>query len=251
LSALYAIEAERLARYEARVANDVDATIFVSQAEADIVARRAPGRALTVLPMGIDLDNFRPAPDPERVREPRIVFTGVMGYYPNVDAVSYFAHEVLPLVRAAVAEARFVIVGRDPVRAVRRLAKLPGVVVTGTVPDVRPYLADAMVAVAPFRIARGVQSKVLEAMASGLPVVGTSIAFQGLQAREEDGVRMADTPDALAAAVIALLRDAGERHARGLRTRAYVERHHHWERLGQDLESLLAALVAGRPATAR
>jgi sugar transferase (PEP-CTERM/EpsH1 system associated) len=244
LSLLYAIEAGRLARYEGRVAERVEASIFVSEAEAAIVRRRAPAGKLTVLPMGVDLDAFRPGPDGPR--EPAIVFTGVMGYYPNVDAVSYFAREVLPLVRSEVPAARFLIVGREPVGPVRRLAELPGVVVTGTVPDVRPYLAEASLAVAPFRIARGVQSKVVEAMASGLPVVGTRLAFQGLAATEADGVRMADAPERFAGEVVSLLRDDVERRARGRSARRYVEREHHWERLGARLDALLSSL-AGVP----
>jgi sugar transferase (PEP-CTERM/EpsH1 system associated) len=250
-SALFTLEAERLARYEGRVAAAFDASIFVSEAEAEIVRRRAPGRVLTVIPNGVDLDAFRPAPDPERPREPLIVFTGVMGYYPNVDAVTYFARDVLPRVRSRVPAARFAIVGRDPTGTVRRLARLPGVVVTGTVPDVRPYLADAAMAVAPFRIARGVQNKVLEAMASGLPVVGTSMAFQALAAREEDGIRMADTPERLAEAVIALLSDARDRQACGRRARLYVERHHRWDLLGAQLESFLATLTGAARSAAR
>ncbi|HEY6572659.1 MAG TPA: glycosyltransferase, partial [Candidatus Eisenbacteria bacterium] len=162
---------------------------------------------------------------------------------------SYFAREVLPLVRARVPGARFLIVGRDPVGEVRRLAQLPGVVVTGTVPDVRPYFADSALAVAPFRIARGVQNKVLEAMASGLPVVGTSLAFQALAATEEDGVRTADTPERLAEAVVALLLDSGSRREAGRRARLFVERHHQWEQLGGRLESFLASLAPSpRPA---
>jgi sugar transferase (PEP-CTERM/EpsH1 system associated) len=242
-SSLYALEAERLGRYEGRIATEFDASFFVSQAEADIVQRRTPRRDLTVLPMGVDLDFFRPAPDPDRPRRPLIVFTGVMGYYPNIDAVTHFARDVFPAVRSAVPDARFAIVGRDPAEGVRRLARLPGVEVTGTVPDVRPYLADAAIAVAPFRIARGVQSKVLEAMASGLPIVGTRLAFQGLAAKEEDGVRLADGPDALAREVVALLRDAALRRACGRAARLYAERHHHWERLGERLDSILSAVA--------
>ncbi|HEU4726012.1 MAG TPA: TIGR03087 family PEP-CTERM/XrtA system glycosyltransferase [Candidatus Eisenbacteria bacterium] len=242
-SLLYALEADRLGRYEGRLAATFDASLFVAEPEAAIVRGRAPGREMTVLPNGVDLDTFRPAPESERAPEPNIVFTGVMGYYPNVDAVAYFARDVMPHVRAAVPAARFLIVGRDPVPAVRKLEELPGVVVTGTVPDVRPYLADAALAVAPFRIARGVQNKVLEAMACALPVVGTSMAFQGLGAREGDGVRMADTPEAMGAAVASLLRDETERRAAGRRARDYVERHHHWDRFGERLDTLLTSLV--------
>ncbi|MGH7681246.1 MAG: TIGR03087 family PEP-CTERM/XrtA system glycosyltransferase, partial [Candidatus Eiseniibacteriota bacterium] len=157
-SALYALEGRRLARYEGRLASLFDASIFVSEAEADIVRRLAPERELTVICNGVDLNAFRPGSDDGR--KPAVVFTGVMNYYPNEDAVAYFAKDVFPAVRARVPAAEFWIVGREPSRAVRSLASLPGVQVTGSVPDVRPYLARASAAVAPFRIARGVQNKV-------------------------------------------------------------------------------------------
>lgn len=243
-SLLYAFEADRLARFEGHLASEFEASIVVTGAEADIVRRLAPSREITVLPNGVDLELFHPPARSAQARRPDIVFTGVMGYYPNVDAVTYFAREAMPLVRAQVPDARFLIVGRDPVGSVRRLAELPGVVVTGTVPDVRPYLAGAAMAVAPFRIARGVQNKILEGMASGLPVVGTSLAFQGLAATREDGVRMADSPEALAEAVVGWLRNEGERQERGRGARRFVERHHHWGRFGERLEARLLSLVA-------
>jgi len=250
-SALYALEADRLARYEARMAATFDASIFISEAEAEIVRRRAPGREYSIIRNGVNLDAFRPDPNPARSRDPVMVFTGVMGYYPNADAVVFFARDILPRVREQVPDARFDIVGRDPSAAVRSLARLPGVRVTGFVPDVRPYLADAALAVAPFRIARGVQNKVLEAMASGLPVVGTRLAFQGLTASATDGVRVADTADAMAGEVVTLLRDPALRAELGQRTRQYVERHHRWEEVGAILERKLLDLVAGQGARSK
>ena len=160
---------------------------------------------------------------------PALVFTGVMDYFPNVDAVQYFCTDIFPLVRAAVPECRFSIVGRNPTRRVRELQAHPNVTVTGSVPDVRPYLAQAMVAVAPFRIARGVQNKVLEAMATGLPVVGTTQAFEGIAATAEDGIRVADDPQHFAQELIALLTGNDTvRQQCGLQARRYVEQHHQW-----------------------
>jgi glycosyltransferase involved in cell wall biosynthesis len=147
-----------------------------------------------------------------------------------------------------VPEVEFRIVGRRPSRAVRALAREPGVTVTGAVADVRPHLADATLAVAPFQITRGVQSKVLEAMASGLPVVGTRIAFQALGAGEKDGLRAADTPSALADEVVAVLRDPTLGRSRGAEARRYVERNHRWETSGDLLESVLTTLVEHRRA---
>ena len=246
-STVYALEGRRLAAYEGRVAAAVEASVFVSEMEAAIVRPRAAGHRIEVLPNGVDLETFRPAPATARRGAPSIVFTGVMDYFPNEDAVASFANDIFPTVRAAVPEAVFTIVGRNPSPAVSRLAALPGVVVTGTVPDVRPYLADATLAVAPFRIARGVQNKVLEAMASGLPVVGTPVAFQSMVARDEDGVFAASTPDAFASAVVALLRDDDLRRERGQGARRYVERHHRWDELGTRFEAILMSVVTAAP----
>lgn len=241
-STLYALEGRRLARYEGRLASAFDASIFVSEAEAEIVRRLAPERELTVIRNGVDLSAFRP--EPGRARDPILVFTGVMNYYPNEDAVAYFAKDVFPIVRARVPEAQFWIVGREPSPTVAALSRIPGVRVTGSVPDVRPYLAQAAVAVAPFRIARGVQNKVLEAMASGLPVVGTSLAFQSLAAGEGDGIRAADSAEALAGELSELLVQPERRQALGQSARSFVERHHRWEDVGASLESTLLAAVA-------
>ena len=247
-SVLYALEAGRMARYEASMASAFDASIFISEAEAEIVRPRAPDADYHVIRNGVDLEAFRPDGRVDEARHPIIVFTGVMGYFPNVDAVIHFARDIFPHVREHRPDARFVIVGRDPVPDVRRLARHPGITVTGAVEDVRPYLADAAVAIAPFRIARGVQNKVLEAMACAVPVVGTSLAFQGLAAGDGDGIRVADAPEAFAAAVVALLRDPALRREQGQRARRYVERHHRWDEVGTALESLLLAVAEGRGA---
>jgi len=242
-SALYRLEADRLAAYERAMASIFDASIFISEAEAAIVCGPAPGPRVSIIRNGVDLDAFRPDPDLSRPRDPVLVFTGVMGYFPNVDAVTYFAEDVLPRVRARVPNARFNIVGRDPSMAVRHLARRPGVAVTGAVPDVRPYLSGAALAVAPFRIARGVQNKVLEAMSAGLPVLGTRLAFQGIQATASDGVAMADSPEEMADAAVALLEDPARRLEMGRGARRYVERHHRWEEVGAILEEILTGVV--------
>jgi sugar transferase (PEP-CTERM/EpsH1 system associated) len=250
-SLVYAIEARRLAAFEDHVCRDFEHSASVSEMEKRILAARVPGLRHTVIPMGVDLEYFRPPADSGGrggSARPVIVFVGVMDYFPNSDAVSWFAKRVFPLVRPRVPEVEFRIVGRRPSRAVRALAREPGVTVTGAVADVRPHLADATLAVAPFQITRGVQSKVLEAMASGLPVVGTRIAFQALGAGEKDGLRAADTPSALADEVVAVLRDPTLGRSRGAEARRYVERNHRWETSGDLLESVLTTLVEHRRA---
>jgi glycosyltransferase involved in cell wall biosynthesis len=166
-----------------------------------------------------------------------------MNYFPNVDGVRHFCAEIFPLVRAEIPDARFVIVGRNPVRSVRALGRLPGVSVTGGVPDVRPYLASAAVSVAPLRVARGLQNKILEAMAMALPVVGTSAAFEGVGAPRGTGGEVADDPEGFARCVVELLRDPARRQSVGRAARAYVERHHRWADHGAALDELIGRLV--------
>lgn len=241
---IYARETDRLGRFEEDVARDWEHSLFVSEREARVVRVRAPERPISVLGMGVDLSYFTPPEgpeDPERRR--RIVFTGAMDYFPNVDGVAHFCHEILPRVQAAVPGARFTIVGRSPAAAVRRLASRAGVEVTGTVPDVRPYLMGAAVAVAPLRVARGAQSKILEAMASGLPVVCSTSVADGLGVGEPAGVEVTDDPEDFARRVVALMDDADRRRVAGAKARAHVERHHRWEDHGAGLEALLAALT--------
>lgn len=185
LSWIFTREGERLLAFERAAAAHAAATVFVTPAEAQLFAERAPEVAHQVRAVGSGVDTVFFEADPDRVSpynfdEVPIVFTGAMDYWPNVDAVTWFAHEVLPRVRAAAAQARFYIVGMNPAPAVRALARLSGVIVTGRVDDVRPYLQHARVVVAPLRVARGVQNKVLEAMAMARPVVVSAACAAGI-----------------------------------------------------------------------
>lgn len=160
---------------------------------------------------GVDFDYFSPArsydtPYDDGEGAPCLVFTGAMDYWANVDAVVWFAEEVFPAVRAAEPRARFIIVGGKPAAAVRALASIPGIEVTGRVPDVRPYVAHAAMAVAPLRIARGVQNKVLEAMAMEKIVVATGQAAEGIDAKAGAELLVADDADGFAQTVIDVLR---------------------------------------------
>ncbi|MDB5962033.1 MAG: sugar transferase, partial [Massilia sp.] len=158
-----------------------------------------------------------------------LVFTGAMDYWPNIDAVSWFAAEVLPKLRQRIPQLQFYIVGARPAAAVQALAKLEGVHVTGTVPDVRPYIAFAQVAVAPLRIARGIQNKVLEAMSMATPVVASSEALEGIDAVHGTEVIRADGAAAFEDIIAALFGpDAHTRAAIGAAARARVEQRYSW-----------------------
>ena len=198
LSWLYRREGERLLAYEREVAQRAQRSFFVTAAETALFARLAPESSARVEPLGNGVDAEFFAPDaalvsPFEPGETALVFTGAMDYWPNVDAVSWFAREILPVLRRARPGLRFHIVGRSPTPAVLALAS-DAVRVTGTVPDVRPYLQHATVVVAPLRLARGIQNKLLEAMAMARPVVASQACAQAIDAR--DGIELAWAADA-------------------------------------------------------
>ncbi len=255
LAPLHALEASRLAAFEGRAARRAGAVLFVSEAEAARFRERHPdlpaGR-VAVVENGVDAAFF----DPTRVRPagigrgPLVVFTGRMDYPPNVDAVRWFVERVWPDLHAARPDLRFAIVGAAPTRTVRRLRCRPGVFVTGRVDDVRPWLARADLAVVPLRIARGVQNKLLEAMAMARPVVASPPAVEGLDARPGEHLLVADDRAGWAHAVLSLLADPARRRRIGTAARAWVVERHDWDAAGRRLLETLAA-TAGRRAGER
>lgn len=196
-------EARLLAAYEAALARRADASLFVSEAEAALFrAQSGLGNDhVHALDNGIDTVKFDPSGDfvplPRR-KGPLLVFTGQMDYRPNIDAVAWFARDILPWVKKIYPSTNFAIVGRAPTREVLELAALPGVEVTGEVPDVRPWLAAADVVVAPLLLARGVQNKLLEAMAMARPIVASPAAAEGIDAIDGDHFRVAHGADTAA-----------------------------------------------------
>jgi polysaccharide biosynthesis protein PslH len=250
LRPVYALEARRLRTFEHDLLERCSAATLVTEREkalwshvpADLFAK------VHVIPNGVDLTYFAPLAPPADAAgaPPTVVFTGAMDYYANVDAVVFFAQEVLPRVRAAVPEVRFLVVGNRPTSRVLALARHPGVEVTGFVPDTRPYYVQASVCVVPLRIARGIQNKLLEAMAMGRPVVASSAAADGLGARAGDELRVADEAAAMAAAVVELLRDPQRATAMGDAARRFVAREYVWERSMRRLEQLLETSCSRR-----
>jgi glycosyltransferase involved in cell wall biosynthesis len=190
-----------------------------------------------VVPNGVDLARL---PFERGGRDPAtVVFTGNMGYFSNVNAACWFAERVHPLVRRRVTDARFLVIGARPTGRVRRLARAdPSVRVLGFVEDLRPHFRTATVAVAPMLAGAGQQFKVIEAMASGTPVVATPVAAEALGARDGDVLLVAATPEAFAEALVGLLQDPGRADRLAVSARCFVESRYTWERSTALLEEL-------------
>jgi sugar transferase (PEP-CTERM/EpsH1 system associated) len=188
---VYAMEGRRLRSKEAEWARRAEATTVVTEAEAALLRSIVPDATIRCSGNGVDFDTFDPERTPhlpELEGRRFLVFLGAMGYHPNIDAVCWFSREVFPELRRRNPGLEFLIVGRDPARAVRRLSEQAGVSVVGTVPDVRPYLAGSLAVVAPLRIARGVQNKVLEALAMGKRVMASTAVCETFGGNLPDGL---------------------------------------------------------------
>jgi sugar transferase (PEP-CTERM/EpsH1 system associated) len=236
---VYAREARMLMAYEQCVAARADTSLFVSEAEAGLFRQRTGAGRVQAIENGIDTALFDPSANFERVDASHalIVFTGQMDYRPNVEAVTWFAEEILPRVRAAHPEARFAIVGRNPGVAVQALARREGVVVTGEVADVRGWLAAAAVVVAPLKLARGIQNKVLEAMAMARPVVASSAAAEGID--HNGTIAVGAMAADMVEAVTLLLSDRQTAAELGQDARARVIARYGWDARLAPLDDLL------------
>lgn len=262
---LYARESAGVRRLEVEAIRRCDAVLAVSDSEAHNLENVCPPRRVLPVGNGVDLDYFRARQGSERA-DPCVVFTGTMSYPPNAKGVCWFVREVWPRVRTALPGARFTIVGRDPTDAVRRLAREPGVEVTGAVADVRPYLASSAVAVAPLHIARGIQNKVLEAMAMARPVVASPDALVGIEADLQNGdawvaaatagrslaaeVLQASEPEVWARTIVKLLAMPELRRTVGTAARSRVERSYSWSSRMAPLVKLCKDLTRAQPQVA-
>jgi sugar transferase (PEP-CTERM/EpsH1 system associated) len=241
-----ALEAKRLRRYERELTRKFDRVIVCSQIDAESIGCFAN---LHVVPLGVDLDSFRFAGDDSRETR-TIVFSGRMGYFPNADAAEFFAKQIFPIVRKRIPDARFLIVGREVPKTLRRNCGAEGISIFANVPAIYPYLAKATVAVAPMRTGSGVQFKILEAMASGAPVVGTSLSVAGLGVTPGQHLLTADDPESFAQQVVSLLHDIGKRRRLAREARDFVERKYTWEESIAELERVYEfARTGGNKAT--
>lgn len=244
---LYRLEGRRLRRLETSLPGRARAILLVSEPEAELYRQFCPAAQPLVVPNGVDTDYFRPTPDGPAPWRPlpaddrtNLVFVGALDYHANVDGVTWFVRDIWPQVRKTLPDLTLGLVGRRPVAAVRRLAEAPGVRVFADVPDVRPYLAAADVAIAPLRIARGVQNKVLEALAMGKMVVASPQAATGLTAGESEGLVVAHCPaDWIQTLGRSMLSSENTPQQPSAAARRWVLAHHRWS---AALETLLPIL---------
>lgn len=233
-------EARLLRAHETAIAALADASLFVSEAEAAMFREDTGADRVHVVENGIDTELFDPVASFKRVDSTGelIVFTGQMDYRPNIEGVAWFVETILPHIRRANPEARFMIVGRNPTSAVQALAKQPGVTVVGEVADVRGWLAAAAVVVAPLKLARGIQNKVLEGMAMARPIVASAAAAEGID--HGGTIRVGSTAGEVAEAVTQLLSDPRKAAELGASARRQVIARYSWEARLAPLDDLLA-----------
>jgi len=241
----YRIEASKVRPYEAEVCANFDRVFLCGPSDIEAIAKTAPVPNAVVCPHGQDV------PPRERIEKAEresgaIVITGVMSTYTNVDAATWFAEEVFPRIEAEIPEVSFWIVGRNPQRSLRALARPPRVLVTGEVPDVYDWLCRAQIAVAPLRIGAGMQNKVVQAMACELPVVATSVANEGISGTPDEHILLRDDAAGMAKTISDLLRDAEARERLGKAARRFVEDNWTWEAHFLKLERVLFEVVKER-----
>jgi len=238
----YGLEAWKLEREEARLARQFDFCTTTTRAEWETLQAMGTGTPTDWFPNGVDSEFFAPTDKP--CNSDRIVFVGRMDYYPNQECMAEFCANVMPLLRARRPATTLAIVGADPSPAMRELGKLPGVAVTGSVPDVRPYLHEAALMVAPLNIARGTQNKILEGMAAGVPVIASRVAAGGVDASAPEHLLTATTPDEYVAAILRVLDDPAERTRLARAGRARVLSHHAWPQSMRRLDGIVERCLA-------
>lgn len=234
--ALLELEWRKMRRSEAQACERAQLTIAVSEIDRAALQQLAPGARIRAVATGVDTAYFQPTTAP--VKSNALVFTGAMDWYPNEDGILDFIDTTLPRIQREIPDASLTIVGRNPTARISAVHGQHGIRVTGTVDDVRPYIAEAAVYVVPLRVGGGTRLKILEALAMGKAVVATTIGAEGLPLANGEHFIAADSPEEIARAVVSLVRDPARRAALGAAGRRLVEERHSWERVARDFEEL-------------
>ena len=241
MSVAYWLEAEKLERVELQLSRKFDLATCTTRAELESLRGLGATGLSDWFPNGVDSDFFKPTSQPYNPRQ--IAFVGRMDYYPNQQAVNWFCSQVWPALRQCIPELQFLVVGAEPSAQIRSLAQLPGVTVTGSVPDVRPYVQQAALTVAPLTIARGTQNKILESMAMATPVVCSPAAVGGVDAVAGEHLLVASRVQEWVDAIRSILGSSERRTLLGAAARARVLSHHSWAASMHRLDMLLGAVV--------
>ena len=252
LSLGYRLEGHKMLAAERRLAKRFDMCTATTRAEWETLESYGTGAATDWFPNGVDADFFCPSGEPYEAET--LSFIGRMDYYPNQECMARFCAQIWPLLKARRPALKLRIVGADPSPEMRELGRLPGVSVTGSVPDVRPFVRSSALMVAPLNIARGTQNKILEAMAMGVPVVTSSIAAGGVDAEAIKHFLVADTPQDYCQAILRLIEDPGERQRLAAAGRQRMLSHHAWPHSMQKLDQIIARCISAfssQPATTR
>ncbi len=229
-------------RYERVLSPKFDVVTCTSEVDAAVFERHCAEDTVKVIPNGVDITHF--SPDHASEDAAHLIYIGSMDWYPNEDAVSFFAEEILPQIQTDVPDVKFTIVGGNPSEQVQRLADMEGVVVTGRVPEIKPYFAEATVFVVPLRIGSGTRLKILEALAMGKAVVSTTVGAEGLALRDGEEILIADEPDTFANAVTRLLTDRELRQKIGTNGRVRVEQDYDWRSIAERLHKVYESLLS-------
>ncbi|MBN1569910.1 MAG: glycosyltransferase [Acidobacteria bacterium] len=221
---------------EIRLTKNVSAAICMTDTDARQLQKFCTAVPIHVINTGVDLDYFTPPETP--AMKPNLVFVGAFQHLPNVEAMTYFCRDILPIVRKEVPEAELYIVGSNPSPAIISLGSIPGVHITGFVPDIRPYMASSSIYVVPLRLGVGIRGKILEAWGMKMAVVSTSVGCAGLRCESGRNLLIADTKELFAAHILALLKDPAQRKRLGEEGRKIVEQYYGWEKSAQELHAL-------------
>jgi len=240
----FGLQANRMFAFERHVCTQAGHIIAVSREDAETMRQLFGATRISHVPTGVDTERFVPPPASPAVAD--LVFIGAMDWMPNMDGIRYFVREILPLVRRRRPEVTLAIVGRTPPPAIEALAADdPKITVTGTVPDVRPYLWGAQVSIVPLRIGGGTRLKIYEAMAARVPVVSTPIGAEGLEVRDPENIRLADGPESFAGACVELLEDSAARARLAAAGAELVTSRFSWEMVSRAFEEILERGLRG------
>ena len=228
-------------RYERVLSPKFDAVTCTSEIDAAVFQQHCANDAIEIIPNGVDVTHYQP--DFSAEAPAHLIYIGSMDWYPNEDAVAFFADEVLPRIQEKVPDVAFSIVGGNPSARVQKLTEREGIVVTGRVPEIKPYFAETTVFVVPLRIGSGTRLKILEALAMGKAIVSTTVGAEGLDLKDGEEIFIADEPTAFADAVIKLITDSELRRRIGENGRARVEQDYDWRSIGAKLHDVYTKIL--------